>query len=302
MSLRTKIVLIVTLVVALYAAGDHLLQRLALMPSFAHLYREQVRKDLTRAIDAIQAEIDYLDLACRDRATSDEACAFVTGDDPEGSRRYQRAHLGSEVMAQDEIDLLYVCAPDGSVLWSEVRDWRSGLRLALRDLPEERLSINHPYLVRENTPRRFEAASQRGYVSGLVLTEHGPMLLSARPILPGSGLGEVCGTLILGRFLNAAFVRELSERNSLDIAVWPVDGSTLPAAEQAVLSEVTAAAHPVAFERGEDLLDVYTTLQDLRRAPSLLVRARVPREIWAQGAIAARYAMLSTLAWSVVTV
>jgi hypothetical protein len=174
MSLGTRIVLIVTGVVALYSAGDHLLQRRTLLPSFAHLERVQAQKDLARAIEAIRAEIDYLDLACRDRATSDEAWAFVTGEDPEGARRYLRADLGSGVMAQDEIDLLYVCDPDGYVLWGEVRDWRSGEALSLRDLPRERLSLNHPYLVSANVPRSIEVASQRGFVSGLVLTEHRP--------------------------------------------------------------------------------------------------------------------------------
>jgi len=102
--------------------------------------------------------------------------------------------------------------------------------------------------------------------------------------------------MILGRFLNQAFVQELGERNTLDISVWPVDSPGLPDEELAVLPQVTSTSQPVAVERGDDQLDVYTTLQDLRSAPSLLVRARIPREIWAQGTVATRYALLSTLA------
>jgi signal transduction histidine kinase len=199
-------------------------------------------------------------------------------------------------MAQDELDLLYLCAPDGRVVWGEVHDWRTGRALGLRDLPRERLSSNHAYLVDENVPRSFEAGSQRGFISGLIQTEHGPMLLSARPVLPSDGTGGVRGTLILGRFLSAALVEELGQRNSVDLAVWPVDSGDMPPAERAILPRVTASFQPVSEARGERVLDVYTTLPDMRRAPALLVRARVPREIWAQANVAARYALLSTVA------
>jgi len=295
MSLRSRIVLIVTLAVAVYAIGDHLLQRALLMPRFAQIERHEARKGLDRAVGAIQAEIDYLDLACRDHAAADGLYAFAAERDPSERRRFAATNLSQQALAQDELDLLYVCDRDGVVLWSGLRDWRTGRELELRDLPRERLSPNHAWLVSENVARSFEPGAQRGYVSGLVQTEHGPMLVAARPILRSDGSGEVRGTLIVGRFLSTALVEELGRESGVDIAVWPLEGSELPAAERAVLPRVTSSSQPVAEERGAQLLDVYTTLPDMRRAPALLVRARAPREIWTQASVAVRYALLSTV-------
>ena len=108
MSLRSKIVLIVTLAVAVYTAGDYLLQRVTLMPRFAHIEREEARKGLARAVEAIQAEIDFLDVYCRDRATSDEACALVSETDSAALRSQVQASFGRKSMVQDELDLLFL--------------------------------------------------------------------------------------------------------------------------------------------------------------------------------------------------
>jgi two-component system, NtrC family, sensor kinase len=296
MSLRSKIVLIVTLVVAFYAIVDHLLQRRMLLPSFAELERLEAVEDVSRTVRAVQAEIDHLDQACRDRASWDETYEFAGEADQAQAARYVSANLGTRALAQDELDLLYLCDAEGRVLWSEARDWRSGVEFSLRDLPRQRLARNHAYLVSQNVPRGHEPQAQRGYVAGLVQTEHGPMLLALRPVLPSSGSGEVRGTLILGRLLNQALVRELSERTRVDFELWPLDGRDLPDAESAILPQVTSTSAPQVVERGDDFLDVYTTLSDMRAAPALLVRARVARDIWTRGSGAVRYALISTLA------
>src|SRR5262249_13174879 len=65
------------------------------------------------------------------------------------------------------------------------------------------------------------------------------------------------------------------------------------------LDQVTAAAGPVRprGDAAEDgALSIYATLEDVRRAPCALLRAAVPGAIAEQGAVAIRYALLSTAA------
>ena len=298
MSLRSKIVLIVTLVVSAYAIADHLLQRRTLLPSFAELERLEALEDVQRAVEALQAEVSYLDSACRDRATNNRIYRFATEDDPAQRAEYVADNLGAATMRQHRLDLLYVVDREANVLWGSVRDWRSGEAFSMRDLPAQRLSRNHAYMVDSDVPRSHEPGAQRGYVAGLVQTEHGPMLLSARPILPshGSAGSAVGGTLLMGRFVNDGLVAELSRRTRVDVAIWPLNSPDLPTAEREALPEVTSSGSPVVFERGDDHLDVYATFTDMRAAPALLVRAKVARDVWAHGLGAVRYAMLSTVA------
>jgi two-component system, NtrC family, sensor kinase len=301
MSLRSRIVLIVTLAVAIYTLGDHMLQGALLLPRFAGIERREARNGIDRATDAIQAEIDYLDLACRDRASSNQLRNFVLrGETPE-LEEFVAANLKPDALVEHELDLLCIVDRQGQVRWRELRDWRTKREFTLKELPRGKLDPGHSWLVDTNEPRNLAMGVPNGYVSGLVPTEHDQsLLISVRPILPSDGQGEVLGTLILGRFLSPDLLEKLNEKlkkhSKVEIAAWPLDSPKMPQQERELLARVTpSAANPVSEERGSKLLDVYTTLLDLDQRASLLVRASVPRDISLQGAVAARYGLLSTL-------
>jgi len=293
MSLRSRIVLIVTLIVAVWALGDHMLQRTLLLPRFDGIERDEARKGLDRATEAIKAEIDYLDQTCRDKASSDLLRDFARGGATPELQPYIHANLVPDAIRAKQLDLLYVCDANGLVRCRELRDWRTGREFNLKDLPRERLDSNNTYFVGENEARSLDKAP-KGYVSGLVQTEAGTILVACRPILQSGGNGPVNGTLILGRFLSSELIAKLSRQCSVEIAVWPLEGD-LPDPERAVLARVNSTTEPVFEERGDRLLDVYTKLVDLRSAPSLLVRARDKRVISQQATVAVRYALLSTI-------
>jgi sensor domain CHASE-containing protein len=137
---------------------------------------------------------------------------------------------------------------------------------------------------------------------GLLMTERGPMLVSAKPILDSHRKGPARGTVIMGRLLSPELVAALAKQTGVDFAVWRVAEDDLPEAERQILSEVTAQngddAH-VLRAAGDDKLLAYTTFADIREAPALLIRANIERDITARGATAARYALFSTIGASV---
>jgi signal transduction histidine kinase len=128
------------------------------------------------------------------------------------------------------------------------------------------------------------------------MTEQGPMLIASRPILDSLGLSTARGTLILGRFLGPRMLASLSQRTRVSIDVWPLDDPAMPEAELALLDEITAANDAVVRERDDAMLDVYTTINNIQKAPALLVRANIARAISARGATSIRYALISTVA------
>lgn len=142
---------------------------------------------------------------------------------------------------------------------------------------------------------RLKASEAPG---GLLMTERGPMLVSAKPVLNNQRQGPARGTVIMGRLLSPALVAALARQTGVDFAVWRVQEEDLAAAEQQVLNEVTAQAgedaHVIRVS-DEDTLHAYTTYSDIRQAPALLIRANIVRDITARGATAARYALLSTV-------
>jgi two-component system NtrC family sensor kinase len=343
-SLRPKIVLILTAVVLGYAALDHLFQRVTVSRSFAELEEDEARQDMERAAQAIQREIDHLDLSCRKWATWDDTCRFVQDEARlpalAGARAwaplfgvprapidaalaecartrpaYERSNLGRETLLDGRVDVLYVCNRVGRVLWGDVHSPESGEALALLALPRGSLGARHPLLGRQlwacsrHPEQRRERAGacatcaeplvaneELGPIRGLLMSEHGPILISSRQIYDSRGQGPSRGTLIMGRFLERTLVARLAESVGVRFEAWPLEGGSLPAEAGAVLDEVTAAPRPVVRARDARLLHVYTTFNDIQKAPALLIRADVDRAISGRGARSVRYALVSTIA------
>jgi sensor domain CHASE-containing protein len=302
MSLRIKIALIITLVVALYTAVDYATQRVLIRPSFGALEEREARKDLARVQQALLAEIDTLDARCTDWAAWNETYDFVRHSrapadegDAREIERYVAANLGPMTFASGHINLLYIVDRDGKVLWGKIRDLESDRELALKELSYQQLAPSNPMLCRLESGQDDERDVPAG-IRGLKVTELGPMFIAARPILTSErGLPWV-GTLIMGRLLSDTLVRRIADRTEVAFSVWPLEGGALPAADRAVLDDVTSAPDFVIAPRDDRTLAVYATLGDMRRIPALLVRADIPRDISAKGATATKYALISNLA------
>src|SRR5262245_56091493 len=102
MLLRTKVVLVLSTVVVVYAGLDSGAQHVLISPSFAELEREEAKKDLDRTVDALQREIQHLDARCSDWAAWDDTYRFVAVE-PEAAPdpAYIASNLGRTTALSD---------------------------------------------------------------------------------------------------------------------------------------------------------------------------------------------------------
>ncbi|MFN0008514.1 MAG: CHASE4 domain-containing protein [Planctomycetota bacterium] len=285
MSLRSKIVLILSGVVLLFAGLDHAIQKTVVFDSFVRLEEDEAKKDLNRVLQALEGEIRHLDQRCDDWAAWDDTWRFV--DKP--NQEYITSNLGPEGFAKSQINLLYVCDAGNEdfvrVVWGRILDPDEDNRsITLRELPGEELSKSHALIQASGRP------------GGIWMTEQGPMLVSSRPILDSQRRGPSRGTVILGRFVSQAFVKELGDRTRVPFHVWPIESESLPPEERTVLDEVTASSEFVVREQDGEVLHVRTTFPDMKAAPALLIRADVKRNITGDGRTSVQYALISTVA------
>lgn len=312
-SLTSKLVPILFAVVALYALSDYAIQRVTITRSFQALEQAEARRDLDRVVEAIRDEEEQLDRYCLGRATTDDTCAFVVGTSWPGpfplffppllqrARHVRESQFGETSFERDQIDLLYVCDPSGRVCFSHVRAAVPGEPATLRDFPKDRLGPHHPLLARGTIEETLDARGRKTTRrkeswKGIFVTERGPMLVSARPIVDAHGAGPVRGTVIAGRFLDRRLVQVLSSRTKVLFQVWPLRSANLPAEEHDAMDLLSASAwNPLVREVNDHLLHVYVTAPDFREVPALLIRADLDRRVSAMGGEAVRYALLSTV-------
>jgi sensor domain CHASE-containing protein len=274
-SLRSKIVLALMIVVGAYAISDSIVRQTIVAPTFTAVEKAEAEEDVNRIAQALHREIDALHQFALNWASYDRTYEFVVHPNPE----FLQIDLAEARLRANHIDLLYLCDLEGNVVWHSLEDPdHPGEELRLRMFPVGGLA--RIFLEEEK--------------SGLLLTERGPMLVSSRRVLPGSSEGEPRGTLVLGRFLSKSLDKELSKQTAVEFDFWQLDGeSELPPTEQAILDDLTSAPGAYSHETGDGKLYAYRTFEDIKGHPDFLLRANVPRDISRTGGTAMKYAVLS---------
>lgn len=287
--LRGKIVLILSVVVLFYAVLDGLVQRFVVYESFERLEAREASRDMERVRDAIENEVQHLEVRAWDWATSVEVARFVGGEDRDGAH----ANLDERTLLRNKLDFLMLCDPSGKVAWyrgSSDSQASDAPAITFRDFPTESLAGTHPLL------SRLDAANPLAPASGLLKTEHGPLLVCARWLLDEHGRPPARGYVIIGRLLSSSFVAALAQQTGVDFDVRPVVEALGAAQDREALDAATSSRAPVVTSLDGQTLRTLLTLDDITQAPALLLEARFERAISASGATALRYALFSTVA------
>ncbi len=279
MSLQLKVIRLVFLAFIAYGILDYGVQRLVILPSFQLLEQEDALDDANRVVQAINNEVQHLTVSAADWATWDDTYQFVKNH----NAAYRKANLNVEALKILKANLLYIFDADRKPVWGMVYDLKAKKIISLAAFSTGRLPQGHP-LVSLSDP-----GSEK---QGLLLTERGPLIVVAKPILSSVGAGPVRGSVIIGRFFDADSVAAMAKQTQVQLAISALSGNTLNAEETAAIAELGDSGKSL-FREGAGVLRVYRVLPDIFGQPALLLRVDVPKTITARGQEATQYALLS---------
>lgn len=292
MPLRSKIFIILLSAVVLYAALDYGIQRLIVFPRFIALERDEAIKDSKRAIQAIQREIFHLDALCHDWAAWDDSYAFIKSlsDD------YIASNLAISTFVDNRLNLIYLCDKDGKVVWGETHALETGNLLNLKGFPKKTFSKTHPLIFHQTKDKPLSDLTR----AGLIMTGHGPMLISSRPILRTNNEGPIRGYVMMGRLLGPAQVKSLCDQTQVNFRLWTINDEMIASQDRAALKFITEQTPFFIKERTDGHLGVYTTIADIQGISALLFRADIARDITEKGTAALWAAEFSVLGSAIV--
>ena len=180
MSLQFKVIRLVFLAFVAYGALDYGVQRLFILPSFQTLEREEALDDMDRVVQAIGNETQHLTASVTDWATWDDTYQFVQ----DHNDAFHKANLDAETLKGLKINLLYFFDANQKPVWGMAYDFRAKEPIALAALIG--LPKDHPLVFLPDPDSEAK---------GLLLTEHGPLMVAARPILTSAGVGPGRGAV-----------------------------------------------------------------------------------------------------------
>ncbi len=236
-------------------------------PAFDQLEHAQAVEDNVRARAAIQGELRQLGNALGNWAEWDDAYVFAENRNP----HFIQSNLGDWRVLEksSHLNLCVILARDGQVLYNGGYDTDLGGNVSLAAFSGERpalLAALRPVLEREQA------------LEGILSTEHGPLLLAARPVLTTRGIGPARGALVFGRFLDAPLLRALTEQTRVPFELFTEGDARLTPEERDYLRASPPGA-AVLRPGPHGVLFMYETLADLAGQPAVLVRTPIRQEI-----------------------
>lgn len=270
MTLRTKVLLALIGAIAIIATGVHAVLDRTIRPDFQLLEEEQARRELSRAVDAIQDQLVPLQAACFEWSRRENLMAALR----ERDIRPLRESLAEEVRSSEVLDFACLIAADAQLL-DQLAFAPAGTRepIAIDSFAAETWSPSHPYLISQGT---------RESVAEVRMTEIGPALVAARPVRLATD-GPPLGHVVVGRILTDQVHRKLLQQTLVAFQFWDPTRTDLPERERRALCQLLAGELSVSEPISRNVRRVYGILPDAFGGPALLLRVDVARDVSERG-------------------
>jgi PAS domain S-box-containing protein len=278
-SLRTKTLLSISVTLMLLLLALTTIAAMFLPPRFAALEAQHVRHDVEHVRVALRDKLDALQITVEDWAAWDESYHFVE----DGNAAYVAANLPDQTFADLQLNLIVYVHRSGRIVFGKTFDLQRQQSAPLLPSLAEQLRPNSPLL-------RHEERS--GATSGLLLLPEGTLLVATHPILTNADAGPARGTLLMGRWLDAAELSRLAQLTGHPVSIVRLDQ---PLSDELQAVQAALSVDDPLLVRSLDSARVagYRLLSDITGAPNLVVRVEQPRAIAQQGQVALVWLVLA---------
>lgn len=253
--------------------------KLILLDSFLDIEKNNMEKNVDRALNALQGELSHLSTTNGDYAGWDESYRFIQ----DGNKEFIEANLPDTIYPQLKINLLIYITNTGKIVYERGFDLSQIKVVPIPDSIREHLSAVSP-LVRH--------VSDKSILTGVLHLPEGLMLVASRPVLTNEYKGPIHGALIMGRYLNTEEIDLLAQKVRLSLTVHRVDETDLPADFILAEQKLSDASPVLISPLGKESVAAYTMVKDIYGKGAFIIKVDTPRTIYRQGVETIRYFIL----------
>lgn len=236
-----------------------LMERLVMRPAFLQLEQQQLREDSARIMGDIENGKLALAGTVNDWANWDATYAFALDRNP---RYFEENYPDPAVFSRSSrIDMFAVFDLKENCLLKSVF-----LPSQNRQVSLQLLSGDKPAILGYLQPVLWHGHSLDGFLA----TEHGLMIVSARPILPNSQKGPSRGVFVMGRFLAGESLVEIARRTRVPWTLFTRNDEHLTNLEKEIFESL--AASPSKPQERQEGPSLYRILRDVEAEPVGMIR------------------------------
>lgn len=252
--------------------------RMFVFQSVSRMETSMMEQHLVRLQRALTLHIEKLDTITRDWAPWDDAAEFISSHNQE----FIDSNMGSSTLINLNINLMAFLDTDGLMIYGEAVTLGTGQQIAI---PEqiENSSLNHTLRCDHDLVCVHK---------GVVASSGGPLMLATRPITDSLQLASPVGTLVVGRFLDAATIADIEQLTHLKITASPYE-SPSDATFEAARHHLKTSSEPLIQLLTPHTISGYTVIRDLSNQPLMILRIDQERSIYALGRRNVQYFVLA---------
>ncbi|HEY9725899.1 MAG TPA: CHASE4 domain-containing protein [Chroococcales cyanobacterium] len=283
MKLRSKVLLTLGVGLVGLSTSFYVISRVLLTKSYVALENQQVNKDVQRVLDILSTNLDNLSRQARDYSRWDDSYQFIL----DRNQTYIDSNYANDHLANLRLSAAIYVNRAGRVIFSQGVDFNQNEEVPVSQTFLSELSSSSPLL---NHP---DPQSEH---LGFVQLPEGPMMVTSQPIITSEGKGPIRGTLIMGRYLDRAFIQQLKKLTKLpNITLVQFDAQQLSpdfeAARKAFKQGQTSFAQPLS----KNSVAGYALLKDISGKPAFVIRVTEPRTMYARGQASLKYLVFGIL-------
>ena len=272
MTLLKKILLIISATLACLIAVLYLASQEILLRSYLTLEQSRGHEDVQEAVRFLNEELAQMERLTQDYASWDDTYAFVVR--PEGNSSYIKSNMVDETFINQRLNLILFVDTAGRVAYGKAFDFGGKKAVPVPPSILQHLETDSPLLF---------SRDPKGSLIGIILMPESPMLVAARPILTSKDKGPSRGTLVMGRYYDAAEQKRHAGAVREPIEARRADDPRLPADFREVARRLTSLAPVFVRPLNADTLDGYTVKYDIYGKPAIYFKVLLPRDIYREG-------------------
>lgn len=247
--------------------------------SYESLEKEELSKNVGRAINAIESEASTTDMTAASYAVWDDTFYFVKGN----NYSYIDSNIIPEGLASMKINMMLFYDISDELFYAKAVD--------INTYEEKEISNSFLEYIGSN-----KLLFSHGQITGILNSPEGPLLVSSWPITKTSGEGPIVGTLIVVKYLDSTWIEKLGKVTQLDIDIRVIDEIYKPSYINTVPSTLPENDGSKIVNLSEKSIMGSTILKDINGNPALVLDVVMPRNIYQHGKSSTVFMMYALLA------
>lgn len=269
MKLRIKTLIALSAIfVVLFVLLTTIIQSV-ILSSYEEIEKQSVDRNIQRTVNVFSHEFDSLRKLSYDWAMWNDTYTFVE----DRNQAFIDANLQDVAFQGIGINIMMFYNTSSSLVFGKAYDPQNENDISIPQILAQKL-IKFDWLLHHN--------STRSYFQGIILLPDHILFLVSRPILTSSEEGPIHGTLLIGQYLTANHIEEISDFIGLQFSIIRLD-TILPKDFEIANQNLTDNKSSFIQPLNETTIAGYDLANDINGNPILILRIVQSRDILQQG-------------------